>query len=613
MSKKKVIVSLLLCGALFIGAMPVSAEGRIYDDKEEIVNTGIDLSAPMELKIAKPLQTVTTTASSYYITGSSDPSKNLTVNGTAVELRGELGSWGVKVDLALGKNVFKINNGGTVETVTITREQGSDVTKTTKLTSAKPTANDYAFAGEYTLTCTAPSGASVSAAVGDQMVQLEQVAATAEDGVPATYKATVQLEEGSYDSIVYTLNFDGQVSTVESVGSILVFAAGSQPTVKINQNSTTIYETDDTSSNFVAMLNEGATDKVEEFSDNLAKLSLGGWVKKEFIDVVENNPSIENHISKVSWEIGEGGEYLTLHGSVASTFKSYMNSEKVYLRFYNMKGVNNFSVAQSNLFERVQVSSDSRSTTLELFCNERDALIGYDVRYNEDGSITVFFNAKPKLGSDEAPLEGVTVVVDAGHGGMDPGALGVLNAAFGPTEDDITMAHALAVQKRLESLGATVVMSVPKDLPQDTKVVLHERVQITREAEADFFVSLHCNSLGGSANDLKAEGSEVYYYENVTRSFAKDVVTALVEQTGRNLRGTYYSNYFVNRNTTCPGFLLEMAFVSNPKEYDMLRSDDSLFVTANAVADGIINYLKIIKRKPLTYVGGFLCILKGER
>ena len=340
------------------------------------------------------------------------------------------------------------------------------------------------------------------------------------------------------------------------------------------------------------MLNEGATDKIVELGDNLAKLSLGGWVKKEFIDIVEGDPSIENKIEKVSWELGEGGEYLTLHGSVASTFKSYMNSEKVYLRFYNMKGVSNFNVDKSELFEQVQVSSDSRSTTIELYCKEADSVLGYDVRYNEDGSITVFFNAKPQLGSEDLPLEGVTVVVDAGHGGADPGALGVLNAAFGPTEDDITMAHALAVQKRLESLGANVIMSVPTTLPQNEKVVLHERVQITRDAEADFFVSLHCNSVGGSANDLKSEGSEVYYYENVSRDFAKDVLTALTENTGRNLRGTYYSNYFVNRNTTCPGFLLEMGFVSNPKEYDQLRSEDSLFATANAVADGILNFLQ---------------------
>ena len=592
MSKKKALVSLLLCGAMLFGALPVSAEGRIYDDRDEVVKTGIDLSAPTTLTIAKPLKAVTTTATKYYITGSSDPDRNLTVNGADVEDRGQFGSWGVLVNLAVGKNVFTVNNGGTTQTVIITREKGdSAVAKTTKLTAAKPTADDCAFTGEYTLSCTAPSGAKVSAKVGSQTVELEQTAATAEDGVPATYKGTVLLEEGRIDSIDYTMTYNGQSSTVKSAGTLLVFEAGTHPTVTINQNSTTIYESNDTSSNFVAMLNKGAMDKIVEMGDTLAKLSLGGWVKKEFIDIVEDNPSIDNKISKVTWELGEGGEYMILNGTVASTFKSYMNSEKVYLRFYNMYGVDNFSVKKSELFDKVQISSDSRSTTIELYTKEADSVLGYDVRYNEDGTITVFFNEKPKIGTAEQPLKGVTVVVDAGHGGADPGALGVLNAAFGPTEDDITMAHALALQKRLESLGASVIMSVPTTLPQSKKVVLHERVQITREAEADFFVSLHCNSVGGTANDLKSKGSEVYYYENISRDFAKDVVSALSEQTGRDLRGTYYSNYFVYRNTTCPGFLLEMGFVSNPKEYDHLRSEDSLFATANAVSDGILNFL----------------------
>ena len=106
MSKKKALVSLLLCGAMIFGALPVSAEGRTYDDREEIVKTGIDLTAPTTLTIAKPLKAVTTTAAKYYITGSSDPEKNLTVNGVAVEDRGRFGSWGVQVNLAVGKNVF---------------------------------------------------------------------------------------------------------------------------------------------------------------------------------------------------------------------------------------------------------------------------------------------------------------------------------------------------------------------------------------------------------------------------------------------------------------------------------------------------------------------------
>lgn len=588
------IKSLLLCGvlscAMLMGSLPVAAESRIYEDKEQITATGIDLSTTKELTIAKPTKNVTTTASSYYITGTSDPEKWLTINGTTVERRGELGSYGMKVELAVGKNVFTVNNGGVTKSVTITREKAPDVSKTTKLTNAKPTANDYAFAGEYVLSCTAPSGATVSAKIAGQNVTLEQVAATAEEGVPAVFKATVELEAGEY-SISYNLKYNGAVSTVNADGKLTVFEKGNPPTMEINQNSTTVYEKNDTASNFIAMLNQGARDEVLEFDGNLAKLSMGGWVKKEFLDIVDGDPEILNQVSGQTYEVTDSGEYLTLHGSIPSVFKSYMNSAKVYLRFYNMKGVTAIDVENSRLFEKAEVHSDGNSVTIEMLCREQGNVIGYDVRYNEDGSITVFFNEKPQIGSEEKPLENVTVIVDAGHGGMDPGALGVLEGK-GPTEDDITMAHALAAQKRLESLGAKVILSVPQNLSQQKKVVLHERVEITREVEADFFISLHCNSIGGSANDLAAEGSEVYYYENISRQLSEDVVKAIAENCGRNYRGTYYSNYFVNRNTTCPGMLVEMGFVSNPKEYDNLRSGDSLFYTANAVADAILNFME---------------------
>ncbi len=587
--KSQLLCSLLSCSLLF-GSLPVFAEGKQYQDKEEIVATGIDLSTSRELTIAKPANNVTTTAKSYYITGTSDPEKWLTINGMNVQRRGELGSYGMKVELVMGKNVFTVNNGGTTKTVTITRQKAEDATKTTKLTSARPMADDFAFAGEYILRCTAPSGSKVTAKINGQTVELEQAVATAEDGVPAVYRASVDLAPGEY-SIRYTLTFNGAVSTVDAAGKLTVLEAGQKAIVEINQNSTTIYEKEDGGSNFVAMLNKGARDEIVEMGDTMARLSMGGWVKKEFLSLVKGEPDLMNQIIAQSYEVNDQGEYLTLHGSVPSVFKSYMNSRKLYLRFYNMKGVTGFDVKNSRLFEKAEVHSDGTSVTIELLCVEPGNLLGYDVIYNSDGSITVFFNEKPKLGSVEKPLENTIVVVDAGHGGMDPGALGVLDGK-GPTEDDITMAHAIATQKRLESLGATVIMSVPENLSQQKKVVLHERVQITREAEADFFISLHCNSIGGSANDLASEGSEVYYYENISRQLSEDVITALAENTGRTYRGTYYSNYFVNRNTICPGMLVEMGFVSNPQEYDDLRSDDSLFHCANAVGDAIVNFLK---------------------
>ncbi len=586
---KAIAMALVFFCSLAVGALPVEAAD--YEDYDEIVNTGIDLSGEAKLSISNPVKAVTTTAASYCISGTSDPEKNLSINGVAVENRGELGSFAKIVKLQIGKNSFIVNNGGLTETVIITREKAEENAKTNKITSAKPTADAYAFAGEYPLKCTAPSGAEVTATVQGQTISLEQAAATAEEGIPAVFKGTVVLEEGKIQSIKYKMTYNGQSSETESAGTLTVFGAASQPTVEINQNSTTIYEKDDTDSNFVAMLNKGARDKIVEIGDNLVKLSFGGWVKSEFIDLVKDDPTIVNNIKNTSYEVKDSGEYLHLYGDVASSFKSYMNSEKAVLRFNQMKGLKSIDLEESRIFEKVELSSNKSSSTIELYLKEGKTLLGYDVRYNEDGSITVFFNEKPELSEGNKPLEGITVIVDPGHGGADPGALGALYGNGGPMEADITMAHAIATQKRLESLGANAIISVPQNLSNQEKFVLHQRVQLTRDEEADFFISLHCNSLAGDTA-VTAKGSEVYYYENLTQPIAKEIISKLTESTERNLRGCYYSNYFVTRNTTCPGLLLEMGFISNPNEYDKLRSADSLFNTANAVAEGILAYLE---------------------
>ena len=567
-----------------------------FNDKEEITNTGIELSNPQLLNIAKPSKDITTTAEKYTITGTSDPNYPITINGEEVEYRGEQGTWGARVSLKMGVNTFTVKNGSYVQTVKITRQQTtSNVAKTTRITNISPTYNDFTFEGEYTLTCTAPSGAKVSAVIDGKTVALKQVVATAENGVPAIYKAVVELNADRNSNKVipyvkYTMTFNGQTTEIASLGNITVLPENSNPTVEITQHSTTVYEKNDTKSNFVSTLNAGARDKIMDCDGDLIKLSMGGWVKKEFLKIVEGNPKIFNVVKSSSFEIGEGGEYLTLNGNVPSTFRAYMNSEKVWIKFNNLKGIKNIPLAKSNLFDKSVISSTSTSTTIELYLKEKGSLLGYDITYNDDGSIRIFFNEKPELGTEDLPLKNVIVVVDPGHGGMDPGALGVLNGT-GTAEDEINMAHAIALQKRLESLGAEVIVTVPQDLAKDKKIVLHDRVDITRKAEADFFVSLHCNSTAGE-NELKAGGSEVYYYENVSQSFSDDVLKNLTAETERNLRGNYYSNYFVTRNSLCPALLLEMGFISNPEEYDDLCSKDSLWHCANAVSTAILDALR---------------------
>ena len=73
-------------------------------------------------------------------------------------------------------------------------------------------------------------------------------------------------------------------------------------------------------------------------------------------------------------------------------------------------------------------------------------------------------------------------------------------------EKDITMAHALVLKNRLESLGAQVVLAVSPQQDNSSKVEMTDRVALAKEQRADFYVSLHCNSIDANANGLKPMG-----------------------------------------------------------------------------------------------------------
>ena len=115
---------------------------------------------------------------------------------------------------------------------------------------------------------------------------------------------------------------------------------------------------------------------------------------------------------------------------------------------------------------------------------------------------------------------------------------------------------------------------------------------MARENHADFYVSLHCNSVAETTNGLKPVGTEVYYYENNSKLLADSVLKNITDYNQRKSRSVIYGNFYVTRNSLCPSMLVEMGFISNPIEYDELCSPDSMYQTANAIADSLIEYLK---------------------
>jgi N-acetylmuramoyl-L-alanine amidase len=179
----------------------------------------------------------------------------------------------------------------------------------------------------------------------------------------------------------------------------------------------------------------------------------------------------------------------------------------------------------------------------------------------------------------------VLVMLDPGHGGKDPGAVGL----GGLREVDVLFPIAKRVSEILEKQGIAVKMTRNSDY----FVGLDERVSISREAGATLFVSIHANSID---NRPDVNGLELYHY-NIGQSFAETVHRATIDYVNKN--GFYLNDrrvrsarFLVLRKSTIPAILVETGYLTNEAEVARLRNPEYQRVMAEGIAKGIVQYVR---------------------
>lgn len=196
------------------------------------------------------------------------------------------------------------------------------------------------------------------------------------------------------------------------------------------------------------------------------------------------------------------------------------------------------------------------------------------------GSISVSEKINTSL---KAPIVGQTIVIDAGHGGKDSGAVG--NKL---QEKEIVLDIAKRVNSKLNSSLAKIIMTRQKD----NFVELSDRVKIAEKSGADIFVSIHVNSFYKES----VNGTEAWYSSNYaakdSRELAEKIQKELVKALGTNDRGIKDGGFYVIKNTKMPSVLVEIAFISNTSDAKKLASNTYRQKAADAIYKGIMNYYR---------------------
>lgn len=171
------------------------------------------------------------------------------------------------------------------------------------------------------------------------------------------------------------------------------------------------------------------------------------------------------------------------------------------------------------------------------------------------------------------------IVVDAGHGGKDNGAM-----RSGVNEKDLNLSLALLLRDALTAKGFKVYMTRSTDeflpLPRITA--------ITNEIHPDLFISIHHNA---SVNSALA-GIETYYFTPQSLPLAKRVHVREINAVGVRDGGVKQARFYVIHHTPVPAILCEVGYVSNPSELSDLQTMDRKLKTVRSIADGVVDYLK---------------------
>lgn len=209
--------------------------------------------------------------------------------------------------------------------------------------------------------------------------------------------------------------------------------------------------------------------------------------------------------------------------------------------------------------------------------------------------VSVFFLSKEAaIVSNGKIYEKKVIVVDAGHGGEDPGMIGI----GGLEEKGINLSIAQHLKKILEKAGFTVVMTRKDDKglyvsgEKNKKVQdMKNRISIMETVKPILAVSIHQNSY----TQAEVKGPQVFYYEHseegrhLAEKIQESLNTELSVKRPRKEKGN--TSYFLLKRSPCVLNIVECGFLTNPEEADLLQTEEYQEKAAKAVAKGILQYL----------------------
>lgn len=598
--------------------------------------------AEQPLYVAYPPATHQTTADRIFLIGSAPRSGEVLVNGKAIE-RSQGGNFAPSLPLQLGENLFTLRYQNQELQIRVTRlntEPEVPVGLVFGKDSLTPAVDIARMPGELIcFSAIASPNATVSIKLADQTIPLmpqssdiqlpPNSAALTAQNQPTTLSATGQYQGCATASTAadlgqpqYQLTLNGKTKSQSAQGKISILNAARLDVAEVITEAGTARTGPSTDYSRLTPLPKGTRATVTGREGDWVRLDYGAWIKASEVRIVPSAVPPVSLIRSIRSRQVEGATEVIfpLQTPVPVSVQQGDACGGLRLRTFTLTLYN--TTAQTDiirlnddpLISRLDWQQVTPTQVQYTFNLKSQQQWGYNLRY-EGTSLVLSLRHPPSRSqasstqnsvpaglsdrtvdrqtsqknpplqiqtSSSQSLAGIKILLDAGHGGAESGAVG----PTGYPEKDVTLSMAKLVRSQLLARGATIYMT----REEDKDVSLPERVAMIDKLKPAIAISIHYNSLPDDGDAQNTQGMGAFWYNAQAHSLAVFLHNYIVSQLRRPSYGVFWDNLALTRPTTSPSVLLELGFMSNPVEFEWVTNPQEQQKLAGAIADGITQW-----------------------
>jgi len=567
------------------------------------------------LLVAQPSRDVTVIdAAGFNFFGSGLPDIPIYINGELVINRTSEGFFSIFMPLERGQNSFTFTQEGQAPITRIVTNNGPAIATPAPpmaypaITNVAPATDEWVAMGyAVTLRATAPAGATVTVEIGGEVIQLAQtntnLTSTATNIVAAQFTGTfIPSATASSDAItdigrpVYTMTWNNHTASATAAGSIMQIGPDARLYAEVTAASAWVFPGPTTTGGSHWMIHRGQRDRIIAVRGDWTLLATGVWVETtnvhRFVETAE--PSLimakAGHLSEGRYIVDDHKDKIIWNTDVFPVVYAEFDGRELIVSL----GLQNalppiFFTPGTTMFEEIVIGTHNGAPAYFMTLKQNARLEGFYVEH-ENNELRLVLRRRRTLSEGNYPLAGFNFVIDAGHGGDDPGALGPMGAYM--PESHIVLANVLLLSERLRQLGAEVTIIRETE---DAFYTLQERVDISRGVKPDMFISIHANSTAETTNATNIHGFTMWYRNPNSLPLAEFFMNNLhyINPLTTRHRTVHQANFFVCRPVWAPAVIVEISFMNNIQDFAWMINPHNQNELAWGIVNAILGYYLI--------------------